>query len=68
MFRSGSGVFDLLPVCTIPLLDEGLCWLIGLSSGIAMDVMSDLASRNLHRDALQNIFYAPMAFFDTTVR
>lgn len=39
----------------------------GEISGNAMDAMSELASRNLHHTSTRNIFYAPMAFFDTTV-
>lgn len=32
-----------------------------------MDEMGFLVSQNLHNDAIRNIFYAPMSFFDTTV-
>lgn len=35
--------------------------------GIAMDEMGFYVSKNLHYDAIKNIFYAPMSFFDTTV-
>lgn len=34
--------------------------------GISMDEMGYYVSRNLHDDAINRIFYAPMAFFDTT--
>ncbi|KAJ3483697.1 hypothetical protein NLI96_g6138 [Meripilus lineatus] len=34
--------------------------------GIAMDEMGFLVSQNLHHEAITNIFYAPMSFFDTT--
>ncbi|KAK7690924.1 hypothetical protein QCA50_006027 [Cerrena zonata] len=34
--------------------------------GIAMDEMGFFVSQNLHHDAITNIFYAPMSFFDTT--
>ncbi|EKM58258.1 uncharacterized protein PHACADRAFT_171522 [Phanerochaete carnosa HHB-10118-sp] len=34
--------------------------------GIAMDEMGASVSKNLHRSAIKNIFYAPMTFFDTT--
>ena len=33
-----------------------------------MDEMGFFVSQNLHHDAITNIFYAPMSFFDTTVR
>ena len=36
--------------------------------GAAMGWESYLASRSLHHDALSKVFYAPMVFFDTTVR
>lgn len=32
-----------------------------------MDTISWLVSKNLHRDAVQNILHAKMSFFDTTV-
>lgn len=32
-----------------------------------MDEMGFFVSQNLHHDAITNIFYAPMSFFDTTV-
>lgn len=32
-----------------------------------MDEMGYFVSQNLHHDAIKRIFYAPMAFFDTTV-
>ena len=32
-----------------------------------MDEMGFYVSQNLHHNAITNIFYAPMAFFDTTV-
>ena len=38
-----------------------------LFSGVSTDVFSYFASRNLHHDAILNIFHAPMSFFDTTV-
>ena len=31
-----------------------------------MDYMSFFVSENLHHGSVRNIFYAPMAFFDTT--
>nr|CAD98883.1 ABC protein [Phanerodontia chrysosporium] len=34
--------------------------------GVAMDEMGAYVSKNLHHDAIKNIFYAPMSFFDTT--
>ncbi|GJE88588.1 ABC transporter C family protein [Phanerochaete sordida] len=34
--------------------------------GVAMDEMGAFVSNNLHHDAIKNIFYAPMSFFDTT--
>ncbi|KAF5393181.1 hypothetical protein D9757_001344 [Collybiopsis confluens] len=34
--------------------------------GLAIDLMSTFVSLNLHRDAVENIIYAQMAFFDTT--
>ena len=33
-----------------------------------MDEMGFFVSQNLHHYSIRNIFYAPMAFFDTTVR
>ena len=33
-----------------------------------MDEMGYFVSQNLHHDSIRNIFYAPMSFFDTTVR
>ena len=33
-----------------------------------MDEMGFFVSKNLHHDAIKHIFYAPMSFFDTTVR
>ncbi|KAI0073467.1 ABC protein [Panus rudis PR-1116 ss-1] len=35
-------------------------------AGAAMDEMGYFVSKNLHHDAIKNIFYAPMSFFDTT--
>ena len=32
-----------------------------------MDEMGFYVSKNLHHEAIKNIFYAPMSFFDTTV-
>ncbi|KAJ8487815.1 hypothetical protein ONZ45_g14189 [Pleurotus djamor] len=34
--------------------------------GLSIDMMSLFVSRNLHRDSVKNIFFAPMSFFDTT--
>lgn len=33
-----------------------------------MDEMGFFVSQNLHHYSIRNIFYAPMSFFDTTVR
>ncbi len=38
------------------------------SRGSAMDEMGFYVSQNLHHHSIRNIFYAPMSFFDTTVR
>lgn len=32
-----------------------------------MDELGFFVSKNLHYDAIKNIFHAPMSFFDTTV-
>ncbi|KIK67839.1 hypothetical protein GYMLUDRAFT_216120 [Collybiopsis luxurians FD-317 M1] len=40
--------------------------LFTLFLGLSVDVMSTFVSLNLHRDAVKNIMYAQMAFFDTT--
>ncbi|KAJ6471750.1 ABC protein [Mycena vitilis] len=33
--------------------------------GISMDIFAVQVSKNLHRDAIVNVFHAPMSFFDT---
>lgn len=38
-----------------------------MHSGLSMDFVSIFVSRNLHHDALHNVFYASMSFFDATV-
>jgi len=33
----------------------------------SLDILGYLVSQNLHHQAVQTVFYAPMSFFDTTV-
>ena len=40
----------------------------GYSRGAIMDEIGFFVSQNLHHYSIRNIFYAPMSFFDTTVR
>ena len=44
------------------LLQAGFTLLLGL----ALSYFSFFASRNLHKGAVQTVFYAPSSFFDTT--
>lgn len=53
-------------MCVIYMSISGRC-AHNINSGIAMDEMGFFVSKNLHHNAIKNIFYAPMSFFDTTV-